>query len=133
VTRLSVRGEAGHGIEKDACRGQDEGAAMMALGQALFETMRYDGAELANIAAARYRVPLASDLPEVFRAVTQEQGHGPGPFGAKGMGEAGMLPVAAAIANAIEDAVGVRITSLPLSPEKVLEAIEAKRRRDVSP
>jgi CO/xanthine dehydrogenase Mo-binding subunit len=72
-------------------------------------------------------VPLASDLPETFRAVTQEQGHGPGPFGAKGMGEAGMLPVAAAIANAIEDAVGVRITSLPLSPEKVLEAIEEKR------
>jgi len=100
---------------------------MMGLGQALFETMRYDGAELVNIAAAKYRVPLASDLPETFRAVTQEQGHGPGPFGAKGMGEAGMLPVAAAIANAIDDAVGVRVTSLPLSPEKVLAAIAAKR------
>jgi CO/xanthine dehydrogenase Mo-binding subunit len=97
------------------------------LGQALFETMRYEGAELANIAAAKYRVPLASDLPEIFRAVTQEQGHGPGPFGAKGMGEAGMLPVAAAVANAIDDAVGVRITSLPLSPETVLAAIEKKR------
>lgn len=129
VKKLVVSGDAGRAIHKDACRGQDEGAAMMGLGQALFETMRYDGAELVNIAAAKYRVPLANDLPESFRAVTQEQGHGPGPFGAKGMGEAGMLPVAAAIANAIEDAVGVRVTSLPLSPEKVLAALDAKREK----
>lgn len=127
VLKLVVSGDAGRAIHKDVCRGQDEGAAIMGLGQALFETMRYDGAVLANIAAAKYRVPLASDLPETFRAVTQEQGHGPGPFGAKGMGEAGMLPVAAAIANAIDDAVGARVTSLPLSPENVLAAIEAKQ------
>ncbi|MDE0705326.1 MAG: hypothetical protein F4114_16280 [Rhodospirillaceae bacterium] len=61
-----------------------------------------------------------------FRSVTQEQGHGPGPFGAKGMGEGGMLPVASAIANAIHDAVGVRITELPLSPERVLAGLAAK-------
>jgi CO/xanthine dehydrogenase Mo-binding subunit len=127
VLKLVVSGDAGRAIHKDACRGQDEGAALMGLGQALFETMRYDGPVLANIAAAKYRVPLASDLPEMFRAITQEQGHGPGPFGAKGMGEAGMLPVCAAVANAIEDAVGVRVTSLPLSPESVLDAIEKKR------
>lgn len=127
IERLIVSGDAGRAIHKDACRGQDEGAAVMGLGQAMFETMVYDGATLANIAAAKYRVPLATDLPEIFRTITQEQGHGPGPFGAKGMGEAGMLPVAAAIANAIEDAVGVRITSLPLSPEKVLKALQAKR------
>ena len=126
VRRLIVSGDAGRAIQKDVCRGQDEGAAVMALGQALFETMQYDGAALANIAAAKYRVPLASDLPEVFRAITQEQGHGPGPFGAKGMGEAGILPVAAAIANAVEDATGVRITSLPITAEKVLAALEAR-------
>lgn len=128
VRKLVVSGDAGRAIHKDVCRGQDEGAAIMGLGQALFETMRYDGPVLANLAAAQYRVPLASDLPEVFRAITQEQGHGPGPFGTKGMGEAGLLPVCAAIANAIEDAVGVRITSLPLSAEKVLEALETKRK-----
>ncbi|MGH7005873.1 MAG: xanthine dehydrogenase family protein molybdopterin-binding subunit, partial [Alphaproteobacteria bacterium] len=127
VNKLVVSGDAGRAIQKDVCRGQDEGAAMMALGQALFETMQYDGPVLANIAAAKYRVPLATDLPEYFRAITQEQGHGPGPFGAKGMGEAGMLPVIPAIANAIEDAVGIRITSLPITPEKVLAALRAKR------
>ena len=56
--------------------------------------------------------------------VSQEQGHGPGPFGSKGMGEAGILPVASAIANAIEDACGARITSLPITPEKVLSALD---------
>ena len=52
---------------------------------------------------------------------------GPGPFGAKGIGESGMLGVAAAIANAIEDAVGVRVTQIPFTPERVLAAIEAAR------
>jgi len=127
VKKLIVSGDAGRAIHKDICRGQDEGAAVMALGQALFETMHYDGPVLANIAAAKYRVPLTTDLPEVFRAITQEQGHGPGPFGTKGMGEAGILPVMPAIANAIEDAVGVRITSLPITPEKVLNALRAKK------
>jgi CO/xanthine dehydrogenase Mo-binding subunit len=127
VLKLVVSGDAGRAIHKDACRGQDEGAAVMGLGQALFETMRYDGAALANIAAAKYRVPLASDLPELFRGITQEQGHGPGPFGAKGMGEAGLLPVAAAIANAIDDAVGARVTELPMTPEVVFRALMRNR------
>jgi CO/xanthine dehydrogenase Mo-binding subunit len=123
VKKLVVSGDAGRAIHKDACRGQDEGAAIMGLGQALFETMRYEGATLANIAAAKYRVPLASDLPETFRAVTQEQGHGPGPFGAKGMGEGGGIPVAPAVANAIARATGVRIRDLPLTPERVWRAL----------
>ena len=88
--------------------------------------MIYDGSRLVNGDALTYRVPLADDLPEDFRSITQEQGHGPGPFGAKGMGEGGMLPVASAIANAIYDAVGVRLTELPLSPERVLAALAAK-------
>jgi CO/xanthine dehydrogenase Mo-binding subunit len=136
VKQLVVSGDAGRAIQKDVCRGQDEGAAVMALGQALFEHMSYDGAVLTNLAAAKYRVPLATDLPERFVSITQEQGHGPGPFGTKGMGEAGILPVAPAIANAIEDAVGVRITSLPITPEKVLAALDERAaldRRRVEP
>ena len=65
-------------------------------------------------------------MPSEFWSITQEQGHGPGPFGSKGMGEGGMLPVASAVANAIEDAVGIRLTELPLSPQRVLAAIKAK-------
>ena len=125
--RLVVSGDAGRAIHPLVCRGQDEGAAVMGLGQSLFEVMRYDGTRLTNIAPIDYRVPLASDLPADFQSVTQEQGQGAGPFGSKGMGEGGMLPVASAIANAIEDAVGVRITELPITPERVLAALDAKR------
>ncbi len=126
VHKLVVSGDAGRAIHKLVCRGQDEGAALMGLGQALFERMIYDGTRLVNGEALMYRVPLAEDLPEVFDAITQEQGHGPGPFGAKGMGEGAMLPVAPAIANAIHDAVGVRLTELPITPERVLAALAAR-------
>lgn len=123
VNKLVVSGDAGRAINLNVCRGQDEGAAIMGLGQSLFETMIYDGTCLVNGEALAYQVPMASDLPEKFVSITQEQGHGPGPFGSKGMGEGGMLPVASAIANAVYNAVGVRITELPLSPDRVKKAL----------
>ena len=126
LLKLVVSGDAGKAIHPLVCQGQDEGAAMMGVSQALFETMKYDGTRLTNGTPLTYRVPLASDMPSAFWSITQEQGHGPGPFGAKGMGEGGMLPVASAVANAIEDAVGVRLTELPLSPQRVLAALKAK-------
>ena len=64
------------------------------------------------------------DLPDRYESFILEHG-GPGPFGAKGIGEAGMLGVASAIANAIHDAVGARLTEIPFTPERVLAAIEA--------
>jgi CO/xanthine dehydrogenase Mo-binding subunit len=129
VKRLVVSGDAGRAIQPLVCRGQDEGSAIMGLGGALFETMLYDGPQLANGDAMTYRVPLATDIPDGFESILQEQGHGPGPFGAKGIGEGCMLPVASAIANAVEDAIGVRVTELPLTPERVLAAIDAARAR----
>ena len=125
VHRLVVSGDAGTPLDRAVCRGQDEGAAIMGLGGALFETLRYDGPRLANPSLLSYRVPRADDLPEDFESILQEQGHGPGPFGSKGLGEGTMLPVAAAIANAIEDAIGVRVTTMPFTPEVVLAAIDA--------
>lgn len=127
VHKLVVSGDAGQPLNPLVCRGQDEGAAVMGLGQALFEEMVYDGTHLVNGDTLTYRVPLAQDLPADFTSITQAQGHGPGPFGAKGMGEGGMLPIAPAIANAIFDATGVRITALPLNPPRVKAALnEAK-------
>jgi len=126
VTQLVVAGDAGRAINPILCRGQDEGSAIMGYGQAMFETMRFDDqGRLLNGEPLLYRLPLAEDLPARFETLTLEQGHGPGPFGAKGLGEGAMLPVAAAIANALEDAVGVRITELPLTPERVLRGLEA--------
>ena len=126
VVQLVVGADSGRSVNAIACRGQVEGAALQAFGQSLFEELRYNGAEPANATPLAYRVPLAGDLPERYESFVLEHG-GPGPFGAKGIGESGMLGVAAAIANAIEDAVGVRVTQIPFTPERVLAAIEAAR------
>ncbi|MEW2357215.1 xanthine dehydrogenase family protein molybdopterin-binding subunit [Spirillospora sp. NPDC029432] len=126
VLQLVVSGDVGKAVNEQVVRGQDEGAAVMGLAQALFEEMRYDGSELLNGEALDYRVPMAEDLPPRFVSITQEQGHGPGPFGAKGAGEGTMLPIAAAIANAVEDATGARVTALPLTPPRVLTALQAR-------
>jgi CO/xanthine dehydrogenase Mo-binding subunit len=126
VVHLVVGADSGRSVNAVACRGQVEGAALQAFGQSLFEELRYDGAAPSNATPLTYRVPLAGDLPRCYESFVLEQG-GPGPFGAKGIGESGMLGVAAAIANAIEDAVGVRVTQIPFTPERVLAAIEAAR------
>jgi CO/xanthine dehydrogenase Mo-binding subunit len=102
VLQLVVGADAGRSVNSVACRGQIEGAALQALGQSLFEELRYEGEEPVNAMPLDYRVPHAADLPDRYEAVIFEHG-GPGPFGAKGIGEAGMLGVASAIANAIHD------------------------------
>ncbi|HEX7005840.1 MAG TPA: xanthine dehydrogenase family protein molybdopterin-binding subunit [Alphaproteobacteria bacterium] len=124
ILQLVVSGDAGRAINPLVCRGQDEGSAVMGLGGALYETMLYDGTVLVNGSAMTYRLPLATDVPDGFVSILQEQGHGPGPFGAKSIGEGCMLPVASAIANAIDDAVGARVTTLPITPERVLAALD---------
>jgi CO/xanthine dehydrogenase Mo-binding subunit len=126
VLQLIVGADSGTSVNAQACRGQVEGAALQAFGQSLFEELQYDGAVPANATPLLYRVPLAGDLPARYEGFVVEHG-GPGPFGAKGLGESGMLGVAAAIANAIEDAVGVRVSAIPFTPERVLAAIEAGR------
>ncbi|MEC9345426.1 MAG: xanthine dehydrogenase family protein molybdopterin-binding subunit [Pseudomonadota bacterium] len=118
--------DAGHAIHHGGVRGQDEGGTLVALAQSLFEEIAYtsDGA-FATPTPLDYRVARAADLPGSYRSFILESGLGPGPMGAKGVGEAGMLGVAAAVANAIEDATGVRLTDMPFTPEKVLAALDA--------
>jgi len=126
VTRLVAAADSGTSINPLACRGQVEGAVLQAYGQSLFEELRYNGPNPVNATPLSYRVPLATDLPKHYEGFVVEHG-GPGPFGAKGIGEAGMLGVAAAIANAIDDACGARLTQIPFTAERVLAALDAKR------
>ncbi|MFE5209831.1 xanthine dehydrogenase family protein molybdopterin-binding subunit [Streptomyces sp. NPDC056600] len=123
VLKLVASGDVGRAANKLVVRGQEEGAALMGYGQALFEEMRYEDGVLVNGEALDYRVPMAEDLPASFVSISQEQGHGPGPFGSKGAGEGTMVPIAAAIANAVQDATGARVTTLPLTPERVFRAL----------
>jgi CO/xanthine dehydrogenase Mo-binding subunit len=73
-----------------------------------------------------YRIPTMSDLPPEMRSILVENGDGPGPFGAKGIGESGLMPTSPAIANALARAAGVRMTELPLTPERVHRALRSR-------
>ena len=118
----------GKAINPRQCEGQDEGAAIQGLGHTLFESLVFDNGQPLNPNLIDYRVPFMTDLPEVFDSELVENGDGPGPYGAKGMGESGIVSIAPAIANAVVDATGVRIRQLPLTPERVWYALrDAKR------
>ena len=125
VLRLVTAVDVGKAINPDRCQSQAEGGAVQGLGQAMFENLAYAGDVSLNAEPLKYRVPRITDVPVRFEALVLEQGHGPGPFGSKGVGEAGNLTTPASIANAIADAVGARVTELPLTPDKVLEAIRS--------
>ena len=107
--------------------GQVEGGISMGVGMALQEEMLFtkDGRHI-NPNLTNYIMPTSLDMPEIDVDIVA--GFDPsGPFGAKGVGEPTAVPTAAAIMNAIHDAVGIRITSLPATAEKILMAIKAKR------
>jgi len=115
--------DVGKAIHPEHCHGQDEGAAVQGLGHTLFESMVYEGAQLLNPGLVDYRVPCFTDLPQVFESKLVENRDGPGPYGAKGMGESGIVSIAPAIGNAIARATGVRMRELPLTPERVWRAL----------
>lgn len=124
VRRYVSLSDAGWVVSRAASEGQEEGASMMALGHALFEELRWEDGQLLNPNLVDYRVPRFAELPPDFRTILLENGDGPGPFGAKGVGESGVFGVAPAIANAVRRATGVEIRDLPLTPEKVWRALK---------
>jgi CO/xanthine dehydrogenase Mo-binding subunit len=115
--------DAGKMIHPVQCHAQDEGAAVFGLGQALFEDLVYQDGQLINGSLVDYRLPRFDDLPESFTTFVMEGGGGPGPYGAKGMGEGGILAVAPAVANAVHNAVATRLQAVPLISEMVWKAI----------
>ena len=115
--------DVGKAINPLQTEGQDEGAAMQALGHTIFEALTYEAGQLLNGNLVDYRVPCFADLPLSFETMLVEQGDGPGPWGAKGMGESGVLCVAPAIGNALYRAAGIRLRQLPLTPEAVWNAL----------
>jgi CO/xanthine dehydrogenase Mo-binding subunit len=121
--------DVGRAIHPILCEGQDEGGVMNAIGHSLLEEMVYKDGQLLNPNLVDYRVPTFDSLPEDFETILVESHNGPGPFGAKGTGEGGLLPVAPSIGNAIYRATGVRLYDLPLTPERLWRALQAKARR----
>ena len=125
VLRVVAAHDCGTPINPMLVEGQVQGGVAMGIGFALSEELRYDEGKLINGSLGDYMVPTSMDVPHVDVVIVDN--YDPtGPFGAKGVGEPTLVPTAAAIANAIYDAVGVRIYSLPATPEKVLDALRAK-------
>ena len=125
VLKLVTAVDVGKAISPDAVKAQAEGGAIMGLGDALFEECVYAEGQLLNGDDLQYRLPLFEDTPELLTTVMIENGDGPGPMGSKGMAQTTIVVVAPAIANAIRDAVGVRVRDLPITPEKVLRELGA--------
>jgi CO/xanthine dehydrogenase Mo-binding subunit len=119
--------DVGRCINPQQCEAQDEGAVMQGLGHTLLEEMVYEGGVLLNANLVGYRVPRAEDVPARFDSVFVENADGAGPFGAKGVGEGGLVPVSPAVGNALARLTGIRLRELPLTPERVWRALRARR------
>jgi CO/xanthine dehydrogenase Mo-binding subunit len=128
ILRLVNAADCGKPINPGVARTQLSGAAIMQLGFTLWEEMKLDGGQVTNASLADYKIPGINDIPPMANELVEAEQHS-GPFGAKGLGESGTFGVSPAIANAIDDAVGVRITGLPITAEAVLRALRVKQGR----
>jgi CO/xanthine dehydrogenase Mo-binding subunit len=127
VLRASGATDLGHVMNRKAAEGQDEGAMVMGLGHTLSEEYVYEDGQVINGTLFDYKVPTMEDAPLHMGTALIESGDGPGPFGARGGGEGGILPVAPAVANALFQGWGIRVKELPLTPERVWRALQAKK------
>ena len=118
--------DVGRAINPAAVRGQIAGGSSQGMGYALMEEYLLKDGITQTPSLAEYLIPTSVDFPDT-EVIILESGSGVGPFGAKGIGEPSLTPAPAAVANAVADAIGVRIHDLPLTPERVLEALERKR------
>lgn len=106
-------------------QGQIDGGAVMGIGYALMEQLIVDGGKVVTANFGDYKIPTIQDIPEL-KTIVKEASMGPGPYHSMAIGETAIIPVAAAIANAVEDAVGVRIKSLPITAEDIFEALKTR-------
>jgi CO/xanthine dehydrogenase Mo-binding subunit len=129
ITRLINVIDCGTAINPKLVETQISGAALMHVGFTMFEKMHFDGGQVTNASLADYKIPGIRDLPGKMENLWVDNVQQNGPFGAKGVGEVSTFCVSPAIANAIDDAVGIRLTELPLNPEAVYRALRAKAGR----
>ncbi len=127
VLRYVVAHDIGKSINPLNVEGQLEGGTIQGIGYALLENYMISANTGKTItdSFATYKIPTILDIPKI-ETILVEEGIPSGPFGAKGVGEPGLVNVAAAIANALYNALGIRFTELPITPEKILEALKAK-------
>jgi xanthine dehydrogenase molybdenum-binding subunit len=124
VRRVVSAHDVGRALNPLAAEGQIHGGIHMGLGYALSERLVVEGGQVLTQTFMDYAILRAADMPELVVHLV-ESVDAEGPFGAKGLGESGVIPVSAAVANAIHDAIGVRFTELPITPARVRAALAA--------
>ncbi len=118
--------DVGRAVNPRGVEGQIEGGIVQGLGQALMEDYKLEEGHTTTHGFAKYILPTALDIPEITSVIVEDPDP-IGPLGVKGIGEPALVPTAPAIMNAIYDAIGVRITSLPATPDKIIEALAAQQ------
>jgi len=119
--------DVGKALNPLQVRMQDEGAAIQGLGHTLMEHYIFDDkGRIRNLGAIDYRIPTSMDLPLELYSESIENADGPGPYGSKGMSEGALLCVASAVGAAVREAIGVPIRDLPLTPERVWQALQER-------
>ena len=127
VRRAWCAHDVGHAINPVSCEGQIQGGFVQGMGYALTEALHWnDDGWLTTTTLADYKIPGALDVPPDIHAIVLEDPEPSHPLGAKGIGEPSLVGAAPAIANAIRAATGVRLTTLPMTPERVLDALETR-------
>jgi CO/xanthine dehydrogenase Mo-binding subunit len=126
VRRITTAHDVGTIINPLTHQGQIEGGVIQGLGYATMEEVVAESGKVVTASLGDYRIPCTKDLPEL-KTVLVEDPAGPGPFAAKQIGENGIIATAGAIANALHDAVGVRLFDLPLTAEKIYFALKSSR------
>jgi len=129
VVQVAAAADVGRPINPTACEQQIEGGVIMGISNTLFEGFAFEDGRILNADLTDYKVATIEDLPTIVSIIV-ESDHPEAPFGAKGIGEPAAAATAPAIANALFDAVGVRITDLPITPEKILAALAEQADRD---
>jgi CO/xanthine dehydrogenase Mo-binding subunit len=133
IVKLILVSDVGKALNPQQVEAQDEGAAVMGLGHTLMEQLLLDEqGRIRNLGALDYRIPTIQDGPEALQSIMIENEDGPGPYGAKGAGEGGILAIAAAVGAAVNQAAGVQLRDLPLTPERVWRAVRARVASTVS-
>ena len=128
VLKAVLAADVGKALNPELIRGQVTGGLLQGLATVLYEDMRFDEqGRLLNPNFSDYKIPTALDIPKAVVPIIVEAAQPDGPYGARGVGEHTMIPAASMVADAVEDAVGIRITSMPITAEKVALAL---RRRD---
>ncbi|MDP2931772.1 MAG: molybdopterin-dependent oxidoreductase, partial [Chloroflexota bacterium] len=130
IEKFATATDVGFPINPRMCEQQVDGGAGMGIGSTLWEEMKIDKGNVLNANLRDYKLPDATNMPanENCKAFLVAAAHKDGPYGAKGMGEVVLTPTAPAIANAVYNAVGVRLKDLPLTREKVLKALKEKEK-----